>query len=104
MRESNAGAEMKQCRCCPTCGRPIPPKDFGLSPSRQRILDIVSREGPVETLVLVERTGVSGVESLRVIVSQINKKLAAHGMRICGSSNGRRGYGSGYRLIKEAAE
>jgi hypothetical protein len=82
---------------CPTCGQPIVPPVPDLTPTQQRIFDIVKRcpgisAEELRSLVWDDPSG--GPECRHTIfvhISQLNRALALHGLTM-------RSEGGGYRI------
>ena len=91
--------------CCPTCGHPVAQPDaYGLSPVERRIFRIIHRAGQagVSRDSILERAygRDGGPETLNVIsvhVAGINRKLAAHALRVASS----RGPYATYRVLAD---
>jgi hypothetical protein len=91
--------------CCPTCGRPYPPKLEVGGTLRQRMVDLLLRRPdgvPIDELVeLIYACEPDGSpmwahNSIWVIAHEANKKLRAFGYQIVST----KGRGSRYRMVK----
>ena len=86
---------------CPRCGAPIVPPGITLPPIKRRIFEAVRRHpgiGAEELRSLVWASDPNGGPEdrkvLHVHVHQLNRRLAAHGLRVWAGQ----GAGRGYRL------